>query len=150
MLALVFVLAACDQDETVTWKQYNADDDTLTLEVGVDDLLPAVSAPLTSNTGAVEIGTATADPGGGPIDTLHTLKVEVFAEYAEDVDRVSVRLDAGDRGEDEYDLDADSTGEGIWVLQVRSVGDVGEVRTDTLTFRLWDEVVDTGDASTEE
>lgn len=147
---LVLLLVACDQGEATTWKQYNAEDNSVVIEVGMAEVLPAVTTALTSNTGAVELGAASVDPGGGPIDTMHTIEVQIESAYAEDIDRVSVRLDAGDRGVDEFNLEADSTGEGIWVLQVRSVGEAGETRTDTLTFRLWDEVVDTGSGSSEE
>lgn len=145
---LLLALWACTEETPVSWEQYNAGDNTVSVEVGAEETLPAVSTTLTSNTGSVEIGTGSVDPGGGPIDTLHTVRVELDAAYADDVGRVTVRTDSGDRGEDEYELDADSTGEGIWVLELRSVGDVGEVRTDTVTFRLWYAVED--ETATEE
>jgi len=113
--------------------------------VGASEELPAVSTPLTSSTGEVEIGAATVSPGGGPVGTVHDVLVEVFDEYASDIARASVRTDSGDRGEDEYDLDADSTGEGIWKIEIQSVGEEGEVREDALTFRLWKEVVEEDD-----
>ena len=130
-------LAGCTKTTETTWTQYNAADNSVSIEVGVADFLDPVSVALTSNTGSVELGTGTVDPGGGPIGTLHTITVEVSQDYASDIGRASVRLDAGERGEDEYDMDADATGEGYWVIQLESVGDEGETRTDTLTFRLW-------------
>jgi hypothetical protein len=72
--------------------------------------------------------------------------VDVLPDYASGVGRVSVRTSSGERGEDEYDLVADSTGEGIWLFQLTSQGEGGEARTDTFTFRLWasDDQADTG------
>lgn len=138
-LLLVVPLAACEKDDEVTWVQFNADDNLLTVEVGAAEVLPAVSTPLTSNTDTVEIGTAECDPGGGPINTTtYTLRVEIASEYADDIGRVSVRTNSGDRGEDEYDLVGDTTGQGIWVYELVALGDEGESRSDTLTFRLWE------------
>lgn len=135
--ALVFSLAGCASTDEVTWTQYNASDNAVTIEVGAAEELDPVSVELTSNTGAVALGTGSVSPGGGPVGTLHTITVEVSEDYASDIGRVSARLDSGERGVDEYDLDADATGEGYWVLELTSVGSVDEVRADTLTFRLW-------------
>ena len=55
------------------------------------------------------------------------------------MDRVSVRTSSGERGEDEYDLVQDSAGDGFWLLQIESVGEEGEQRTDTFELRLWQE-----------
>jgi hypothetical protein len=63
----------------------------------------------------------------------------VYADYSADVGRVSVRTDSGDREVDEFDLDVDSTGTGIFKAELRSVGAESETRTDTLTFRVWTE-----------
>jgi hypothetical protein len=139
VLALALVLLGCTGSEETSWEQYNATDNSVTVQVGVEETLPAVSVTLTSNTGAVDIGTGTVDPGGGPIGTIHTVQVQVLDDYKDDIDRVSVRMDSGDRGEDEVDLEKDSTGSGYWVTQVQSVGESGEVRDDTFTFRLWRE-----------
>lgn len=140
--------AGCNNDNETTWTQYNASDNIVSIEVGAVDVMEAVTVTLTSNTGEVELGTGTVDPGGGPIGTEHKITVVVAEDYAPDIDRASVRLDAGERGEDEYDLDADATGEGYWVLSLVSVGDEGEARTDTLTFRLWTADEDTGGTDT--
>ena len=145
-MALVAFLLACDEDATTEWQQYNADNDAITVVVGTAELLPMVSTTLDSSTGEVPVGTASVDPGGGPIGTVHVVKVEVLDEYADDIDRVSVRTSSAERDEDEYDLDADSTGEGIYKVEIISVGETGESRDDTFTFRLWSEVEDTGDA----
>ena len=147
-LALLF---ACTQDDEVTYVQYNGDADSVQVDVGVEtrfvvdeageEVAETATTPLTSTTGAVEVGVGTVDPSAGPIGTIHTLSVYVYDEYAEDVARVTVRTDSGDRGEDEYDLERDSAGEGWWVFELESVGDEGEVRTDTFTFRLYEEDV---------
>lgn len=145
-LLLVAVLVGCKKDDEVTWTQYNADDNAVLVEVGAAELLPAVAVTLTSSTGSVDIGTGSADPGGGPInDTVYTVRVELLADYADDIDRVSLRTSSGDRGEDEFEMTEDSAGLGIWVYQLQAVGDEGETRSDTLTFRLWDAT--TGDTA---
>ena len=77
-----------------------------------------------------------------PVGTLHTVTVEVLDDYAEDVDRATVVTASDGRGKDEYDLDRDSAGEGIWVFELNSVGEDDEVRTDTFTFRLYEEEED--------
>ncbi len=136
-VCLAGLLAGCTGSTGTTWVQYNAADNTVSIDVGAAAVEDPVSVTLTSNTGAVELGTGTVDPGGGPIGTMHTVTVSVSSDYASDIGRASVRLDSGSRGVDEYDMDADSTGEGYWVVQLQSVGDVGETRTDSLTFRLW-------------
>ncbi len=137
MLLLVLSFVACDEATTTSWEQYNADGDSVTVAVGAVDLLAGVNASLHSSTGEVEVGTASVDPGGGPIGTAHTVLVTLGADYAPAVDRVSVRTNSPDLGEDEYDLDADSTGTGIFKLELVTNGAEGEEREDTLTFRLW-------------
>lgn len=136
MAALLF---ACTGDQEAAYEQFNAPDDALSIEVGVAELLDPVTIDLWSNTGEVVVGAATVDPGGGPGGTIHNIVVEVFDDYEDVVDRASVRTDSGDRGEDEYDLTRDYADEGIYKLEIQSVADDGEVRTDTLTIRLWDE-----------
>jgi hypothetical protein len=137
VLWLALVLVACDETAATSWERYNADGDEVSIAVGAAELSASVSTVLHSTTGQVEIGAATVDPGGGPIGTLHTVLVTVSPDYSPDVDRVSVRTDSGDREIDEFDLDVDSTGTGIFKAELRSVGDAGETRTDTLSFRLW-------------
>lgn len=141
LLLLVPALAACNGDQEAEWRQWNATDDQVQVEVGIADLLDEVEISLYSSTGEVPVGTARVDPAGGPIGTLHDIVIIVDDDYADVVDRASVRTDSGDRGEDEYDLERDSAEEGVYKLTIESDGAPGEVRTDTLTFRLWDEVV---------
>ncbi len=152
MLPLVLALCACTQDEETIYTQFNAEDDQLTISVGVESELEQVSTVLLSTTGTVEVGEAYADPGGGPIGTEHTLTVEVYDEWEDQVVRVTVRTDSGDRGEDEYELEPDSADEGLYQIKLVSVGDEGEVREDSFTIRLWEEdgsssSADTGDTA---
>lgn len=135
----LLALAACSQDEEVSYVQFNASGEALTISVGADELLEPSSIELTSTTGSVVVGSATVDPSGGPIGTEHQLTVEVSDDYEDQVARVSVRTDSGDRGEDEYDLDGDSADEGFWKITLVSAGEEGEVREDSFTIRLWEE-----------
>lgn len=151
MFALLVVLVvACTEDDEPTYVQYNDDDNSVEVEVGVDtryvldddgvtEIPESVEVALTSSTGSVEVGTGTVTPSAGPVGTLHTVTVEVLSDYAEDVDRATIVTASDGRGKDEYDLDRDSAGDGIWVFELVSVGEADEVRTDTFTFRLYEE-----------
>jgi len=149
------LLVGCDSSDETTYSQFNADDNSVVVEVGVDTVYEtddngdtvydddgnpvpeSATVTLTSTSGEYDVGTASVSPDAGPIGTTHTLTVEVDSDYVSDVDRASVRTDSGDRGEDEYDMEEDSAAEGLWTLQLVSYGDDGETREDTLTFRLW-------------
>lgn len=135
-------LASCKDSTEPVWEQFNATTDTCAVEVGAAELLEAATTVLHSSSGEVEVGTATVDPGGGPVDTEHRITVQVDDAWEATVDRASVRTDSGSRGEDEYDMDADSADEGLYVLTLVSVGDPGETRTDVLTIRLWENTND--------
>ncbi|NOY24584.1 MAG: hypothetical protein GXP62_01805 [Oligoflexia bacterium] len=143
-LLLLAAFLACSNSTEVTYTQFNGTDDTVTIKVGVAELLDPVSADLTSTTGEVIVGHFDVDPGGGPIGTEHAIVVEVYDAYQQIVDRVSVRLDSGARGEDEFELEQDSADEGVWKLSIVSAGDTNEVRDDTLNVRCWDQDGDTG------
>lgn len=136
------LLLGCKKEAGPSYTQFNGTDDSLTIEVGVEDLLDPVQIELTSSTGEVVVGTTTVDPGGGPAGTEHAIVVIIDDLYEHIVDRVSVRLDSGDRGEDEFELQQDSADEGVWKLTLVSVADEGELRQDTLTVRCWDEEED--------
>lgn len=138
LLLAALTLLACKKDEEPVYLQFNGENDTLTILVGEAELLPEVTAELTSSTEEVLVGTVSVDPGGGPIGTEHAMVVVIDDLYEHIVDRVSVRLDAGDRGEDEFELQQDSADEGVWKLTLVSVGEEGEVREDTLTVNCWD------------
>ena len=152
LLLLIPGLTACKGDEESEWLQWNADDDQIQVEVGIDELLDEVEISLRSSTGEVDVGVARVDPAGGPIGTLHEIVIIVDDDYADAVDRASIRTDSGDRGTDEYDLARDSAEEGVYKLTIESDGAPAEVRTDTFTFRLWEEVVTVEDeqSSTED
>lgn len=139
LVLLPLLVLACKKDEEVTYSQFNGPDDTLTIEVGVAEELAPVSIELTSSTQEVMVGTATVDPGGGPLGTEHAIVIVIDDAYEQIVDRVSVRLQSDGRGEDEFELDQDSADEGVWKVSLVSAGSEGEVRTDSLTVRCWDQ-----------
>lgn len=137
LLSIVFF--SCDESEEVLYAQFNAEDEQLTVEVGVLDTLDPREIVLHSTTGAVEIGSAQVSPGGGPLGTEHTLIVEVGDDWEDQVVKASVRTESGERGEDEYTLEPDSADEGVYQITLISVGEEGEVRDDIFTIRLWEE-----------
>jgi hypothetical protein len=127
----------CQEEVEPTWVQFNGSDDTVVIEVGSDELLDPVSCDLTSSVTGLVVGSATVSPGGGPIGTEHSILVIVGDDWEHDVGRVSVRTDSGERGKDEYELEPDPADEGYYGLTIISVGEEGEQRSDSLTFRLW-------------
>lgn len=140
LLCLLPLVAACNGDDEITYQQFNSNNDLISVEVGVDALLPPVMEDITSSTGEVVIGTVTADPGGGPVGTNHNLVVIIDDDWESQVDRVTVLpypLDVEDAGSFEYDLEQDSADEGYYKTILESVGDAGEVRTDTFLVRVW-------------
>jgi hypothetical protein len=141
MFTSLLLLLACKEEEKIEYDRFNASADALGLEVGAPEVLDPVAVDLHSSTGEIVVGYAEVDPGGGPIGTEHDMVVVVYDDYQDDVDRVSVRIESPDRGEDEYDLIQDSADEGYYKIRLESQGAEGEQRTDTLTFRLWSATV---------
>jgi hypothetical protein len=140
LLVLVAAANGCKKDDEPTYTQFNEENENLEINVGIKAISKTTAQiTLYSSTGEVTVGTAKVDPDGGPIGTEHVIVVEVEDAYENVVDRVSVRTDSAERGEDEYDMDPDSADEGFYKLTLVSVGAPGEVRTDTFTIRLWDE-----------
>jgi hypothetical protein len=140
LLAALLVLAAgCSEDVVVQSAQLNSSGEALTIQVGAAELLPEETIDLSSTTGSVVVGSATIDPSGGPVGTEHQLTVIISDDYEDEVVRVTVLTDSGDRGEDEYVLDGDSADEGYWKISLVSAGEPDEVREDTFTVRLWEE-----------
>jgi hypothetical protein len=135
--AALCLFVACSSTEEVEWTQFNGTDDSLTVEVGADVRGEGASVPLTSSTGAVDVGEGSVDAAAVSLGDIVTLRVQIFEPWYAEVERVSVRADSGERGEDEEDFERDSAGVGFWELQLEAVGDAGETRTDTFTFRLW-------------
>ena len=66
-LAIALPLVACKGDEEVEYEQFNADADSIEVEVGVESLLDPRVADINSSTGEVVIGSVEVDPGGGPV-----------------------------------------------------------------------------------
>jgi hypothetical protein len=64
--------------------------------------------------------------------------VEVVADFAEIVGKATVSTDSGARGLEDHDLVQDSADHGHWQVTMQSLGTVGEVRTDTFTFHLFE------------
>lgn len=135
-------LVGCSGGKT-TYDRFNADDFVTVQVTASADLGEPVSVDLVSTTGAVIIGTATVDPGSGPVGTDHTVTVDVLPDYAEDVAKVVIQTDAGARGVEDHDMIQDSAEHGRWWRVLTSMGETGEVRTDTLTFQLFSASADT-------
>ncbi len=131
------ISTSCGEEQDPNWAQFNAEDDTLSIDVGSADLLDAVSVELHSSVTGIVIGEATVDPGGGPLGTLHTVLVVVHDDWEDQVGRATVRTQSDGRGADEYEMELDPADEGYYGLELVSVGAEGEQRSDTLTFRLW-------------
>ncbi|MEZ4319751.1 MAG: hypothetical protein R3F61_19705 [Myxococcota bacterium] len=141
-LALVFAIAglfACDKKEELVVRPFNNEADTVQIEIAPGELGPPVTFDLTSNTGAVMVGTATVDPGRGPVGTNHLLLIEVFDDWEERIELATITSD-GERGSEEYNLRQDAADPGFFDLTLTSLGAEGEARTDTWTITLWEPV----------
>jgi hypothetical protein len=130
---------SCTQDKTV-WVAFNADSDAVTVEVTASEVGAAVATDLHSTTGASVVGSASVDPGSGPVGTTHRVEVHVDTDFVDRVGKVEVLADSGDRGSRTFSLLQDSADTGLWVVDVSSHGSSGEVRSDTFTFELYEEV----------
>lgn len=129
---------SCGGDPEEEWARFNAEDN-VSIEVTVElDLGLAVEGELRSTTGTTSLGSILVDPGSGPVGTDHELSVLIDDEFEEFVGRVTVLADAGERGQDEYELRQDSANHGLWVVTLTSMGESGEVRTDTFEVALWE------------
>lgn len=138
---ILVVLAACDAPPVAEseWARFNAEDDTLVVEVtAAPELGAPLSRALRSSSGEVEVGEASMTPGSGPIGTTHEVRVDVNSAFAARVERVEVVANSGDRGEWTIQLEQDSADAGLWIREVTSFGDEGEVRSDVFTFDLYE------------
>ena len=142
IVPLLLVLS-CEDEETGTYVQFNNSEDTMVIYVG-SEIMDPHTVELTSSTGDNIVGQATVNPQGGPCGTEHTITVVVNDAYEDQVSRVTVLTDSGDRGQDEYDLEQDSADEGYFKLDLQSSGEDGETREDILSFRLYEFVEDSG------
>jgi hypothetical protein len=150
--ALLALAAAsgCTDDEIV-WVPFNAEDQTLEIEVLPEgsEIGDPVGLDLMSNLGLTNVGVAGIDPGSGPVGTEHLVTVEVFDEFETFVGRVTLGVNPeatkdldGDgeiesRGSEEYEMLQDSADPGSWALTVQSLGADDERRQDTFTIVLW-------------
>jgi hypothetical protein len=130
---------ACDESSEDNYNLFNADTDQFEVRIGIEEETDAQSHELHSSTGQVIVGTAILNPGGGPIGTEHQLVIEVDNTWETDVTRVVLMIDSGDRGTKEYTLDRDSADAGYHQIDIQSVGEEGEVRTDLFTIQLYAE-----------
>ena len=133
---LLLSLVAC-KDKEPDYAQFNGTD-VIEVEVtAAEETGEAVEEVLSSSTGTVEVGKVTETPGSGPVGTDHEIIVEVEDDFEDIVVLATVVTDAGDRGDDEYELRQDSADHGVWVVTLTSLGAEGEERTDTFTIYLW-------------
>jgi hypothetical protein len=152
-VALFIGISGCGSDEGPAYNLFNCEDDFTLIYVGIPEVwtddacdgvdtieLRSSSCELPGNENANLVGTADISPCGGPIGTQHQIVVRVNSLYKDQVDRVSVRLNSGERGEDEYDMNPDSADEGLYKLTLESVGSAGELRNDTIHIKLWEEI----------
>lgn len=139
--ALCVSALGCTKDEDTVWVQFNAETDSVFIEItSAVDLGDTAFFDLHSTSGSVIVGEAAVDPSFGPVGTDHELTVDVADEWQEIITRVTVVADAGSRGADEFEFSRDSADHGQWWVGLTSVGDEGEERTDVFTVRLWQEV----------
>lgn len=140
MFALFGVLfIACDESSEDSYNLFNSDTDQFEVSIGIEEETEVETLDLHSSTGQVIVGTATLSPGGGPIGTEHQLVIEVENTWETDVTQVILMIDSGDRGTKEYVLDRDSADAGYHQIDIQSVGEEGEVRTDLFTIQLYAE-----------
>lgn len=111
----------------------------LEVEVGGTDLLPPQETFAGGQVAEdLSVASVTLDPGGGPVGTEHSLRVAVEEAFEAEVQRVTVRVDAGEYGSDLFELEQDPAFMGEWGITLESLGEASDgPRTDTLTVRLW-------------
>ena len=136
MFPLITWFISCSDEGEFSYLQFNSVDDQLTIDVGVQDLLPDTTISLYSSTGSIEVGTATVSPGGGPFGTEHTIVVQVLDAYEDKVSSASIRT-ITDRGNETYTMNVDSADEGLYVLDLVSVGVESEMREDIFYISLY-------------
>src|SRR5687768_5219617 len=118
IVAALAVVAGCKGDD-ITWIEFNAADETLVIEVLPAGELPGepITLDLMSNLGLTNVGTATVDPGLGPVGTLHKVSVDVFDAYEAIVGRVTVDVQSEAVADLDDDGEKDSRGEGLYELE---------------------------------
>jgi hypothetical protein len=136
------VAAACTDDTGPAYEQFNAQEEVMEVRVGEAEIGDVALLELHSSTGAIVIGEASINPDAGPSGSIHDLEVQILDEYVHRVDRVSVEIDAGERGVQTYDLNADSADEALYRLEIQSFAEDSEIRTDVLEIQVWDLIGD--------
>ena len=132
------LLGACTEGDEVLYDRFNASGEEFSVEVGSETLGDLATLELKSSTGAVVVGSASVDPDAGPAGTLHLIEVQVEDDFVHQVDKVSVEIDAGERGVQTYDLLGDSADESLYRIEIESVADDAETRIDVFEIQLWD------------
>jgi hypothetical protein len=138
LLPAVLLLGACAEDAETSYDRFNAEGETLSVSVGDEEPGELLSIDLHSSTGAVLIGVASVDPDAGPSGTIHLLEVQILEDFVHQVDKVSVEIEAPERGIQTYTLQGDSADEALYRLEIESVAGDGELRNDTLEIQVWD------------
>ncbi len=141
----------CGEESETDLDLFNATTDTFEVSIATDADTTPQEIELHSSTGQVIIGTAVLTPGGGPVGTEHQLVVEVADTWQGQVEEVIVTVDSGDRGTEEFTLKRDSADPGYHQIDIISVGEDAEIRTDVFTVQLFandsnPNTTDTGDA----
>ena len=141
LLSLPFVtlplLGGCDEVDEANWIVFNSSSDSVNVTVGAKKIGSAVEVDVHSTSGSVVVGGFSVDPGSAPFGVEHLVAVNVGDAWAEIVGRVTVTVDAGDLGSEEYTLRQDSANHGYWWVEVVSVDDGSVSREDKFTAMLW-------------
>ena len=138
MFGWIFLSLCGCEETTEDPNQFNAQDESIEIIVGISDFQEDAFRTLYSTTGLVEIATASITPGGGPVGTIHQIQVQVFEDYMEEVKEIRIDIDSGERGTQQYTLIPDSAQPSLFVLDLESMGGEEEERTDSFLFSLWD------------
>lgn len=144
-LATLLALFGCEEDAATTYSLFNCEDDYSFVSVGEDEIISgdacdgADQIEINSSSCEVSVGQATISPCGGPTGTEHEIVVRVNSTYSHQIAKVTVQLESGQRGDDEYKLTPDSADEGLYKITLISVGSEGEERDDLIRIQLWEE-----------
>jgi len=159
LLVCTGLLVACNKGK-VDWSRFNSEDDFMEVHVTESEALVdidgcdlgTVCIDLHSRIEGAVIGTASVDPGSGPVGTRHKVLAVVGDDWEDQVGRVSVEI-TGPRGPQEYELEQDRANPGAWGLTIQSVGAIGkagEDRLDTVYILLWEADENDEDAGEDE
>ena len=136
-LVILPLFGGCDDADVASWVVFNASNDSIDVIVGAKKIGPSVEVDVHSTSGSVVVGGFSVDPGSAPFGAEHLVTVNVGDAWSEIVGRVTVTVDAGDLGSEEYTLRQDSANHGYWWVEVVSVDDGSASREDKFTATLW-------------